>query len=499
MSCIRAAILLFLLVGTPARGADPEPWIETSVEGRIVGSTLAHDGRRDELLLLVSDTPRPLTWYERRLEQADGPAQPPPCPENEWGNVRLLLGRTTEGDESAVLRDPLPPDTTGIAALDLDGDGSDEWLLVRRGSIDVVSRRGVEHDRTLVEHDAFDIRGVRSVRVESGHLMLRGARGQQVFLPRDGTLVEAMRVATDLRAFTWSSLLAIRWRPVTFVGESEGVRTFLARAAEERANRVRVERVDLRGDGTVAETTAWLKLPEPEDTIESIPLLLDGAPHVLLTTKPAGKLGLMGEKRLRLYPVSHDRTRLGTRPVWETESRMNQWQAAHVELYDADGDGRKDLVIGYWKGIKDSRVVLDTYLREETGFRKSARTTGFDVRGGDRSFLSFEHDLDGDGRRDLLVASEGGLFVYRGKDPDSRALVEKPAVVLPYPVTDVGESTSISIGANVQAAVERRGGPVGIVELADGSHAILATRLPEKDVEGDRIALVRVPPASGRR
>jgi hypothetical protein len=88
---------------------------------------------------------------------------------------------------------------------------------------------------------------------------------------------------------------------------------------------------------------------------------------------------------------------------------------------DTDGDGRDDLVLGYWKGLKDSRVVLDVYVRSADGsFATGARTTAFNVDDGYRGYFEYGHDLTGDGLNDLLVLDLHGRVLVVPGQPSKR-------------------------------------------------------------------------------
>jgi hypothetical protein len=110
------------------------------------------------------------------------------------------------------------------------------------------------------------------------------------------------------------------------------------------------------------------------------------------------------------------------------ESEANLWQMSTPSILDVNGDGREDLVLAYWKGIKDDRVVLDAYLRQPGGgFARSAGSTQFDVEDANRSVLGYGRDLDGDGLAELLVRAGGRMLIFPGVRPGrkGKGLVEK--------------------------------------------------------------------------
>jgi hypothetical protein len=105
---------------------------------------------------------------------------------------------------------------------------------------------------------------------------------------------------------------------------------------------------------------------------------------------------------------------------------MNLWQEGTPMIVDVNADGIKDLVIAYWKGLKDDRIVLDAYLRDADGkFQEKERSTGFDVKDGDRGFLEYGRDLTGDGLPDLLVRNSEQLLLHAGlRSTDGKKLVD---------------------------------------------------------------------------
>jgi hypothetical protein len=248
-------------------------------------------------------------------------------------------------------------------------------------------------------------------------------------------------------------------------------------------------------EGPIAVEECWARLPEAEDLMDRDVVLFDGVPLLVTTTKEAGKLGLLVEKRLRVHPLRADRSRLGVEPLLAVESRMNLWQEPRFSSPDIDGDGRADLAAAYWKGLKDSRLVIDVYLRNEDGsFREKARSTAFDVEDGDRSWLRYGEDLDGDGRPDLVVRSGDAIHVHRGTpSPKGAKVVDRDPLAIALDVDDlVGDAVVI-------VSVGGEGVGVGTWSNDDGPTIVdlgLATAMVVRGTRGgmDVLQVVRLGP-----
>jgi hypothetical protein len=181
------------------------------------------------------------------------------------------------------------------------------------------------------------------------------------------------------------------------------------------------------------EIECWGSFPGSEELMEHGFVLFDNQLALVVATRNADKLALFGEKRIRLYYPKPDRTRRGHPPEFAVESRINLWQPAEFMSLDVTADGREDLVVAYWKGLRDDRVVLDVYPRTvDGGFSEKVGTTGFDVKDGERSFVGYGHDLDGDGLYDLVVTSKQRVLVYSGRpSSDGDKVVDKNPVFAP--------------------------------------------------------------------
>ena len=450
-------------------------WSRTSVTipGKLVSYALPRivDGTR-EIALLVAPRDDSGTPEDRPSddEQGDTPEPLPACPADEDQSDLVLVRLTRDPGRPPVrVREGLPPDLEALDAADLDGDGADELLLAREQELLVVGPQGerrVVTDPGLVwsslhpratEQPELDGRPLVTT-TPLGELLLFGA-GEE-----DGAWSRLATVEIPLKGHVHTHGINVFNSVPRFVGMREDeTLLFTTRPEPYGSQRLQIQLIEIAPSGTASITDCWVRLPQPEDVLEEDFLIIDGQVMLLVTTKPANKLSIFGEKRLRLFPLQRDRSRLGKPPVYVAESRMNMWQEGEPLLLDVNADGRRDLVIGYWKGLKDDRVVLDAYLRQDEGwFADTPKTTAFDVEPAkhrsdpdskperpdpDRSFVNYGRDLDGDSLPDLLLRTSVSLLVYRGRaSSNGLKLVDKQPLELPLSVETETGDYYVSIG-----------------------------------------------------
>ncbi|MDH3786766.1 MAG: VCBS repeat-containing protein, partial [Acidobacteriota bacterium] len=158
-------------------------------------------------------------------------------------------------------------------------------------------------------------------------------------------------------------------------------------------------------------------------------------------------------------------------------------------MVDVNGDGREDLVIGYWKGLRKSRLVLDAYLRNSGGgFSIAPRTTTLDPKDGDRSFVQYGHDLTGDDLADLVVRTEEHLLVYVGRSSKSgKNVVEPTPIEIPWQYGRPDEPFEVIITGNGVDSLDRNVSTTrpDVVALDDARPAqILAVFFGKEDLAG---------------
>ena len=439
-----------LLISGTARAEEPERPYVRSVQGegarliagrpagRLLDAALPRGaGGGREVLLLV----RPEALPEPSSADAAAPPKPD-CDQLRADAVpdttpRQLIRMDLAGEGSFVtLRDDLPPDAESLAPVDLDGDGVDELLIGGRGSVSVMTATGL---RPLVSQPGLSLNGslaaLASMPGGTGRLLIPSLHGLSLFAPEaDGEAwASSGNVIIPVEASILGAEILVHAVPLQRpAGAGDAPLLYAAGPREYGSQRLQTLVVHPTAAGTDSDplvTESWSLLPEPEEIVESFYLMLDGKVALLAITRPGEKLSITGEKLLRLFVLEPDRSRTGRPPLFAAQSRMNLWQLAHPVLTDVNGDGNADLVIGYWKGLKDSTVVLDAYLRGADGrFATSARSTEFDVEDGDRGMLEYGHDVTGDNLPDLLVRSLDTIEVHAGvASRDGKALVSRVA------------------------------------------------------------------------
>jgi len=400
---------------------------DLALDGPLLGWALPRDrdGHRALFLLAgpkpeASDSEAAATCTVR--DEATGNAR----------NARLYRWRPESPEQLEALGSGLP--AGALESADLDGDGEDELFLQHDGAIDLVtlSSDGSSAIRPLIEDArlgtpccgpriAWDAAAAQDTALRVALLGEFRSYG----LGREGGAVITSELATPERVKAGSERVRVESPAVRPIGRTSGGRMVFATEPEGLGKRrVRTLLLDPDGPGETQVVESWALFPEPERVVDSAFSMLQGSPVLIVTTTSADKLSLLGEKALRIYPLGGDRTRAGDAPLFATATGINLWQQARPAIVDLDRDGRDDLVLTYWKGLKNSIAALEVYRGNAgSGFAKP-RSMSFDVENGEKGFMEFGADADGDGRPDLILLANRELLVFPGSAPD-RA-VQKP-------------------------------------------------------------------------
>jgi hypothetical protein len=504
-------LLLAALLATaaPPEAAAPAPGartvreadatrIEATLPGSIEGWAVpgGASSRRMVLLLVVPGAP-PAAPAEAGASCGTGPVRP--RVDRGEGPTRLFRLDPAAASPLEEVRGDLPPDTRGLDAADVDGDGLEDLLLLRRGRIDALLAPRFDGDPTSIDETDVDFYARKSLSIRSDPLWrFPTLGGLRTYGPTEGGARFGLRTEVPLPLTVWrrSEGLALRTGEVELLGTKDGT-TLLATAPERVGDRrLRVSLLSPEAAPNARVIDCWLRLPAPERVIDAHFFLLDGSPHLAVTTTSAEELGLFSEKLLRIFPLRPDRTRTGAPPAFATETHMNLWQSPRFHVGDVTGDGKTDLVLAYWKGLKNGTAVLDTYARKPDGsFPASPRSQTFELPDEDRTFLEYGGDVTGDGIPDLMLLAEGKLQVFAGNRDakDGRALVgTKPALSTPIAGAPTGQTrVTFSIGSQGVSGEPERGhaGAVATLDLdGDGKREVLFASEP--GVESGRLVVV---------
>lgn len=404
--------------------------VRAVLPGRLVSYALPAAGEGRRIFLLVA--PQEAGGADAEKVR---PGREDPCvageadpPGTEAAGPMLLLRLDPSGSGTLEsVRTDLPGGTGALEAIDADGDGMEDLVLARPGVVGMLrldaSGEPAGEPVTLLEDPEIDVRALDPRSVLAGPergwpwavAVLGGVRFYGATAGAKGWR-EAPSAELAVKVKRRAAGLQISAPTVRSVGrDAEGRFLFAAGPEPVGGGRLRTLLLDpARPEST--SVAVWSRLPGPELVMESFFAILDGRPVLVVTTRPADKLRFLEEKALRVFPLDGtDRSRAGSPPILATESNANLWQQAFVSVADVDQDGRDDLVLAYYRGIKDDRIVLDTYTRGEDGaFGSSPRSTQFELEDADRSAIGYGDDLTGDGIADLILEAGGRMLIYEG-------------------------------------------------------------------------------------
>lgn len=483
MSWCRPPLLLMLLLCSPLwadsaeaeeqQAKKPEPGVTTEtfeggrrldavLHGPLIGYALPRvaSGRREIILLTHTSYPEVPEGDDEAADDRRGPCDD--CAEQTAALYHLRYD--TPQPKLILLRDDLPGDATSLDAMDVDGDGVEELLLYRPAEVYLLRELGARiggsgPELLLSDPDIWQrAREPTLVRataqLDEPWLQVPGIGRVRYYRPAPhfsgwSPVAEAELPVYAKYRTNFANGFRIHSSPPFLLARSAAGPIFATRAhpVGEQRLQVLLIRPAVGPEQSVVEE-CWARLPQPERVLHQFTLLLDGEPVLLVMSMPADKLSFFDEQLLRIFPLQRDRSRTGRPPRAAFKTRANIINDPRPTFTDVDGDGRQDLVLGYWKGFDADRVVLDVYLQDEDGsFPSSPKTTGLDVKQANPSILIYGRDLDGDQRADLMIVAEERLQIYRGSatSPKGKSIVE-PLPAFSAPVgDDVGGGSRVFV------------------------------------------------------
>jgi hypothetical protein len=452
---------------------DPDGWrADLTMDGSLLGwaAPRTKSGAREIDFLLGPRPPTP----------QDGST---PCivregERSEGRSARLYRWREEAPDRIETVGHDLPEGS--LDAADLDGDGADEILLVHDGAIDLVtpSAEGMIATKELVRDPllAMTCCGPRGswnqAAIPDTALRTTVSGAFRTYRKRgEGNVALVSEVEIPQRVDVRPERIDVDSPVVHPVGRMGGSRmTFATEPEPLGKRRLRTLLLDPDGPPGAQSTESWALFPGPERVVDSGFAVLNGAPVLIVTTTSADKLALLAEKALRIFPLAGDRTRAGDAPIFATTTGINLWQLATPVVMDLDGDGHDDLVLAYWKGLKNTILALEVYRGTGPASFAKPRTTEIDVDDGDRGFLELVPDLDGDGRPDLVALANHQLLIFPGTAPDrvlEKTVDKRPSrrISLPGDLPHAGH-TMVSMGTE-GFQISRTAGGLGTPTFLD--------------------------------
>jgi len=452
----------------------PDGWrADLSLDGPLQGWALLrrHDGVRAFHLLVGHRDDVPPT-------RETAPCAPRETSRKEPHGARLYRWLPGAPDRLELLGSGLPAGS--LEAADLDGDGEDELLLVRDGEIDLVNvaAGGTVAAQPLVTDPSFRASccGPRLAwdAASASDPVLRSVAPGAFRTYRRGSerglaLVSEQEIPQSVTA--GAERVSIGSPPVWAVGRpASGRMVFATEPQALGKRRLRTMFLDPDGARESQSVESWALFPAAARVVDSRFALLDASPVLIVTTTSGDKLSLLGEKELWVFPLGGDRTRAGDAPVFTATTGINLWQQARPVVVDLDGDGHDELVLVYWKGLKNAIAALEVYRGGVSPILTKEGTTSFDVEGGEKDFIEFGSDLDGDGRPDMLVMAHRELLVFPGVA--APRAVRKPVestpsrrIALPADLPDAPGDT-FSMGTE-GFQIARSAGGLGTARLLD--------------------------------
>ena len=330
--------------------------------------------------------------------------------------AREVLLWDLQGDGSLEsMGSPLSEEAVTVIGFDPQGDGKGEILVGRGGTVLGIGPGGEWTERFSSPIDLFPIRDTRGSRpYAANELVLRSVGLLQAFRvdPSSGTLGRSWQFELPLRVDRAWGGLRLETPPLAFLKASEEQSAQVVLGPEAFGKR-RLRTIVLEPDseGPPQTLEAWNILPTAEDIEESWYVEYGGEPALIVTTVMAEKHGVFEKKKLRLFSLSADRTRSGSRPLLEVMTRSRNWYGTCAGIADINGDGHDDLISAQPKGLGAGKLWVEGHIAVPgRGFEPKVRGSEIEVEEGERCTLAV--DVTGDNRVDLVVVEDDSLLVF---------------------------------------------------------------------------------------
>jgi hypothetical protein len=295
-------------------------------------------------------------------------------------------------------------------------DGGKTLMVAAGGTILGLGAEGLWEERYEAPYDVFPLRDTRGARLpDSDELIVRSV-GLLQGLARDpnGRDLEVLwQFDLPLRVDREWGGLRLDTPPIVRMAwaASDGLQWVLGPEAhgKRRVRSVLLGPPEEGGDLDVVET--WNLLPTAEDIEESWYVEFNGKPALIVTSVMAEKHGVFEKKKLRMFELSADRTRAGSRPLLEVMTRSRNWYRTCAGVADLDGDGLEDLVSAQPKGLGAGSLWVEGHIAlPEGGFHRKPR--GSEIELEEAEICSLGVDIDGDSRVELIAVEDDSLVAF---------------------------------------------------------------------------------------
>ena len=485
------SLLLFSLpvIATAAEKPPPPPpavgvTVSPVAGGRRIDAVLP--GNLIAVALPKGDGGRP------RIVALTAPPSPQASPEDDdtsEGPRSLYLIDPAKSGPPWLLREGLPAEANALAAVDLDGDGSDEILVGEPGKIHSVGTPdSPAAPHLLLDEPGLDLRWSTgtSAGTEAGFEATAVGRFRTWAADGSGRLTPGVELDLPVKAGREATGLWL-WTPsVTFIPRRDGSPVWTVGPDTQGNVRLRTLLLEPRPDGTTQRTESWSRLPSPETAGASWYQPLDGRPALFVLTFRADEMGLFEKAKLRVFRLGADRSRSGSGPVLAAQTVCHRWQPVRPLVFDLDRDGNDDVVLAQPEGLGGGDMVVEAWFGRRDGrFESSSRKTFLNEL--EARSWSFGDDVTGDGRPDLLAVQKGQLVIFAGTDnPRQDPLDRRPRHTVEIP-GGARMMTEVFIGS--EGAGARTFGP---------SAQLTAPRVQDLDGDGRPEILLLNPSDQGR-